>query len=147
LIVKAGNGAQYTFALGGADYANSSWTVTADDSGSGSYIVDPPAAVAAASHAATVVAGPNDELLLGGGGDTFVFAPLMGDDAIADMRFDPTHGPVDVIDLKAFHFATYQALLNATSDTAEGEVITLGGHSLVLEGVHKSDLHSDLFHL
>jgi len=41
----------------------------------------------------------------------------MGNDAIAHMQTDPKAGPTDVVDLKAFHIASYQALLATAQDT------------------------------
>jgi Ca2+-binding RTX toxin-like protein len=78
-------------------------------------------------YADTLVAGAgNDALTGGGGGDTFVFKPVMGNDAITDFHATTAAGPQDVIDLTAFHFSNYQALLAATTDTTQGVTIALG---------------------
>jgi hypothetical protein len=125
------------------DYSHSTWTPTQDANGTA--IVDPPAAAAHPVVTAAIDAGSGDHLFLGGGGDTFVFTPMMGNDAIAHMQTDPQAGPTDVVDLKAFHIASYQALLATAQDTPEGELLDIAGHTLALEGVHKAELHSDLF--
>jgi hypothetical protein len=82
---------------------------------------------------------------LAGGGDTFVFKPNMGDAIIRNFHADASEGPVDVLNLQAFHFADYQALLRGVTDTPGGDVIALDGHALTLEGVHDAQLHASLF--
>jgi hypothetical protein len=140
LTVDYQTNSQLTLKLAG-DYSQSTWTPTQDANGVA--IVDPPAAAHPAAGA-TIAAGPGDHLFVGGG-DTFVFTPLMGNDAIAHFGADPQAGPTDVVDLKAFHIASYQALLATAQDTPEGELLDIAGHTLALEGVHKAELHSDLF--
>jgi hypothetical protein len=142
LTVDYQTNSQLTFTLAG-DYSHSTWTPTQDAQGVA--LVDPPAAAAHSVAAATTAAGSGDHLFVGGGGDTFVFTPIMGNEAIAHFATDPQAGPTDVVDLKAFHIASYQALLASAQDTPEGELLDLAGHTLALEGVHKAELHSDLF--
>jgi hypothetical protein len=71
----------------------------------------------------------------------------MGNDVITDLHATAATGPVDTVDLSAFHFASYQSLLAATVDTSAGVTIALAGHTLTLDGVHETDLHASLFHL
>jgi hypothetical protein len=98
----------------------------------------------------TIVAGAGNDTLTGNytGGDTFVFKPNMGNDQITDLHTAGLNGTHDTIDLSAFHFANYQALLAATTTDASGDAtIALGSHTLTLDHVQKADLQSDLFHL
>ena len=100
------------------------------------------------AFADTLVAGAGNDVLTGkGGGDTFVFKPTMGNDVITDFHANSGSGPTDVVDLTAFHFASYQALLSNVTDTPTGEVITLGTHTVTLDGVHTAQLNANLFHL
>jgi hypothetical protein len=146
LTVEEGGGPTFNFKLDG-DYSTSTWTVNPGPNNLGVYITDPPASAAPATHAATIDVGAADEVLTAHGDDTFVFKPTMGNDAISGLHTERGSGSDDVVDVKAFHFASYQDLLTAMTDTPEGETINLGHHSLLLEGLHKSDLHADLFHL
>jgi Ca2+-binding RTX toxin-like protein len=99
-------------------------------------------------YADTLIAGAGNDTMTGkGGGDTFVFKPNMGNDVITDFHANSGSGPADVVDLTAFHFASYQALLSNVTDTPAGDVITLGTHTVTLDGVHTAQLHASLFHL
>ena len=161
----ASDGATQTLHLVG-NYSASSWTVTEDSANTGVDVVDPPAPTSSGGPAIlvgsadptvaqTLVGGPNaDRLVAGagddiltshGGGDTFVFKPNMGNDVITDFHAHPSSGPTDVIDLTAFHFASYQALLASATDAPAGETLGLAGHTLLLDGVHHAELHASLF--
>ena len=91
----------------------------------------------------------NDTLTGNGGGDTFVFKTTIGNDVITDLHPTATlANPADVIDLTAFHFANYNALLAAAVDTPAGEVLHLGPSAmLTLDNVHAANLNASLFHL
>jgi hypothetical protein len=139
-VHDSSDGATASFILAG-DHSTSTWTVTPDASGAGADIVDPPA-----KSSLGIVADAGDETLYGDGhGDTFVFKPNMGKDIVVNVHVDASQGPTDVVDVEAFHFADYQALLHDATDTSAGEVIALDGHALTLEGVHAAQLHASLF--
>jgi hypothetical protein len=140
-VHDSANGATAKLTLAG-DYSSSTWTITADAAHAGVDVVDPPAKAATSP----IVAGSGDQILTSlGGGDTFVFKPNMGNDEITNFHADAARGPTDTVDVSAFHFANYQALLHEAADTPAGEVITLDGHALTLDGVHGAELHASLF--
>jgi Ca2+-binding RTX toxin-like protein len=79
----------------------------------------------------------NDTLKGGGGDDTFVFAAGTGDDRVTD--FDALGG--DTIDVSAFSFGSFAALMGVMSDVAGNVVIQLDAHdSVTLMNVQKSEL-------
>jgi VCBS repeat-containing protein len=79
----------------------------------------------------------NDVLQGGGGNDTFVFADGTGDDRITD--FNALGG--DTIDVSAFGFGNFTALMGVASDVAGNVVIQLDADdSVTLMNVQKSEL-------
>ena len=80
----------------------------------------------------------NDTLYGGSGHDTFVFAANSGNDVISD--FTAGAGGVDVISFDDAVFANFAAVQAATSDTADGALISFTGGSVLLEGVTKAQL-------
>ncbi len=103
-----------------------------------------------AAYRDTIVAGAGNDTLTGNytGGDTFVFKTNMGNDQITDLHIAGLNGSHDILDVSAFHFANYQALVAVTTTDTNGDAtIALGTHTLTLDHVQKADLQSDLFHL
>jgi len=85
--------------------------------------------------------GGDDTLFGGAGADKFVFAHGTGQDTIGDFV-----SGTDKIDLTAFGFASYQAVINATHDVGGNAVIDLGnGDQVTLTGVTTAQLHSGDF--
>lgn len=87
-----------------------------------------------------------DRLTGGSGDDLFVIRNKGGHDIIQDFQ---TAGTIEKIDLTAFHFASFAALQTATTDNADGCVITLDGgaapDSVTLTGVFSIMLAADDF--
>jgi Ca2+-binding RTX toxin-like protein len=147
------NATQTLYLVG--DKSASSWTVTEDSANTGIDVVDPPSPAAVAGGAPSmtsssggqmILVGAGNDILTGhGGGDTFVFKPNMGNDVIKDFHANPSSGHTDAIDLTAFHFANYQALLATAKDGPAGETLDLHGHTLMLDGVHHAEMHASLF--
>jgi subtilisin-like proprotein convertase family protein len=90
----------------------------------------------------TLDGGAGDDILFGGAGsDVFVFVTGSDNDRIAD--FTTTD---DMIDLSAFGFADFTALLAVINDVASGAEIALGAFdSVILEGVFEASLTSSDF--
>jgi Ca2+-binding RTX toxin-like protein len=83
----------------------------------------------------------NDVLFGESGADVFVFEHLTGGDVIGD--FAPG---TDRIDLSAFGFSSYQAVVNSMHEVNGTTAIDLGGNDLVvLNGVAMSSLHAGDF--
>jgi serralysin len=96
--------------------------------------------------------GGNDSLWGGPNDDVFVFNVGSGNDVIND--FNQGNAAVfsavtehDVIDVQAYGFVDWNALLAATSDDVSGNaVIQLSAtDSITLAGVHTADLHQSDF--
>ncbi|GAB4071060.1 cadherin-like domain-containing protein [Ancylobacter sonchi] len=87
--------------------------------------------------------GEGDDVLKGGlGDDTFVFTENAGSDVIIDF----TTG--DVIEFSALDFATFDEVLAAMIDTAEGVVIQLddsGNNTVLVEDMTKNRFGADDF--
>ena len=83
--------------------------------------------------------GGDDVLYGDGGADTFVFGIGTGVDTVADFRVG-----IDKLDLSAFGFASFAALLEVVQDDGSGNsVIDLdGGDRVILRGVTKAQLSS-----
>ena len=86
----------------------------------------------------------NDFLTGGAGSDTFVFAAPVGtfagsgDDTITDFAAGS-----DRIDIAAYHFADFAAVMAQTADVGGAAVLTLDGQdSVTLTGVTKDQLHA-----
>ncbi|MGE0746053.1 MAG: Ig-like domain-containing protein [Rhodospirillales bacterium] len=90
----------------------------------------------------TLNGGADDDDLYGGAGnDVFVLAAGCGDDTIHDYAADR-----DQVDLSAFAFADFAAVLAATAYAGGDSTIDLGGgHSVVLVGVTLSGADADSF--
>jgi Ca2+-binding RTX toxin-like protein len=85
--------------------------------------------------------GGNDVLFGESGADTFVFGPLTGGDVIGD--FTPG---TDRIDLSAFGFSSYQAVINSMHEVNGTTAIDLGGNDLVIiNGITISSLQASDF--
>lgn len=80
----------------------------------------------------------NDILSGGAGSDRFVFASNSGKDVITD--FVAGAGGVDVIAFDDAVFGSFNAVKAATTDTADGALISFAGGSVLLEGVTKAQL-------
>jgi Ca2+-binding RTX toxin-like protein len=93
----------------------------------------------------TLTGGIGNDVLVGGtGDDLFVFANGDGDDVIDD--FVAGAGTDDVVDVTAFGFANFTALLAAASETGGNTTIALDGDdSVSLIGVRFASLHVDDF--
>ena len=93
----------------------------------------------------TLYGGTGDDILYGGSGnDLFVFANGDGNDTIMD--FTAGAGLADVIDIKDFNFADFNAVITASSDNGFDTTIALDGNdSLTLIGVRVADLNQDDF--
>ncbi|MGY2049090.1 calcium-binding protein [Methylobacterium sp. JK268] len=87
--------------------------------------------------------GPGNDVLTGGpGGDAFVISPDSGDDVITDLSAGPgmlDHLAVRGIAPEDLRFDETSAGVRISWDVAEGE------GSVLLQGVHKSDLAQDDF--
>src|SRR5262249_15849433 len=94
--------------------------------------------------------GSGRDLLLGGPGqdmmvrrpdnDTFLIRQGPGTDTSDDLQ------PGDRIDIRDFHFASFQAVLNAAHQSHDDVVIALGGgDQLVIGDAKLSDLHAEQF--
>jgi hypothetical protein len=78
------------------------------------------------------------------GNDLFVFANGDGDDIIMD--FTAGAGTHDVLDIAAFNFADFNAVLTASTQVNDGVVIALDADdSVTLLGVQLSNLHQGDF--
>jgi len=90
----------------------------------------------------TLAGGAGDDDLYGGdGNDVFVLAAGTGDDAIYDYVADR-----DQVDLSAFAFANFAAVLAATAFAGGDSTIDLGGgNSVVLVGVTLTGADADSF--
>lgn len=96
----------------------------------------------------TITGGAGDDEMNGGGGlNLFVFAPGEGADRI--VGFDAGPGVADVIDLSAFSFADFAAVLAAATNEVGGVVIDLdgapGGDQVQLHGLVAASLDADDF--
>ena len=88
----------------------------------------------------------NDTLTGAGGEDLFVFAPGRGSDRVADFAAGAEAG--DVVDLRAFDIAGFDALLARASEVDGSTVIDLGGgQTLTLTGVSNASLTAGDFFL
>ncbi len=88
--------------------------------------------------------GGNDTLIGDEGDDLFVIGPGDGQDIISD--FTPGAGTDDRIDLTAFGFANFNAILDRSSDAGADVVVDLdNGDQVTLIGVQKFELHDDDF--
>ncbi len=86
----------------------------------------------------------NDTLTGGDGDDEFIFAPGTGQDTVSDLR--PGQGTPDRIDLTAYLFGSFSALMSRASNSGSNAVIDLGsGDRVTLVGVQVSQLHNDDF--
>jgi len=86
----------------------------------------------------------NDTLVGGTGDDVFIFAPGSGQDVISD--FKPGQGSVDRIDLSAYGFADFAAVLSQASNSGSDVLLNLGnGNTITLKNVQVSQLHQDDF--
>ena len=88
-----------------------------------------------------LVGGRGRDLLVGGAdNDTFLIRQGTGTDTIADLQ------PGDRVDIRDFHFASFQAVLNAAHQSHDDVVIALGGgDQLAIEDAKLSDLHAEQF--
>src|SRR5262245_61713191 len=88
-----------------------------------------------------LVGGPGKDVMVGGAdNDTFLIRQGTGTDTIADLQ------PGDRIDIRDFHFASFQAVLNAAHQSHDDVVIALGGgDQLVIGDAKLSDLHAEQF--
>ena len=85
--------------------------------------------------------GGNDVLFGEGGADTFVFEHGTGGDVIGDFL-----AGTDKIDLHAFGFANFQALLNSMHEVNGTTAIDLGGGDfIVINGVASASFHAGDF--
>jgi len=85
--------------------------------------------------------GGNDVLFGESGADTFVFEHGTGGDVIGDFL-----SGTDKIDLSAFGFANFQALVNAMHEVNGTTAIDLGGGDfIVINGVAEASLHAGDF--
>jgi RTX calcium-binding nonapeptide repeat (4 copies)/Bacterial protein of unknown function (DUF839) len=81
-----------------------------------------------------------DELDGGEGNDKFLFRKGMGVDTIEHL------GAGDRVDLRDFHIASFQALINSAQKVGHDVVINLGsGDRIVLEDTQISSLHAEQF--
>ena len=88
--------------------------------------------------------GGNDTLIGDEGDDLFVIGPGYSQDIISD--FTPGAGTDDRIDLTAFGFANFNAILDRSSDAGADVVVDLdNGDQVTLIGVQKFELHDDDF--
>lgn len=82
--------------------------------------------------------GGNDKLTGGDGADRFVFSAATGEDTVVDFV-----SGTDKLDLIAYGFADFAAVLAATTDVGGNAVIDLGGgNSITLTGVLESQLQA-----
>jgi spore coat protein A, manganese oxidase len=89
-----------------------------------------------------LIGGAGSDTLTGSvGNDTFVFAYNFGKDVIADFAVGTVLAH-DTLDLRGLGFATFVAVLQATSDVGGAAVIDLGANSISLTGVSKSMLNA-----
>jgi RTX calcium-binding nonapeptide repeat (4 copies) len=88
-----------------------------------------------------LLGGPGKDVLVGGAdNDTFLIRQGTGLDSIADLQAG------DGIDIRDFHFASFQAVLDAAHPSQNDVVIDLGGDDkLVIEDAKLSDLHEEQF--
>jgi Ca2+-binding RTX toxin-like protein len=91
----------------------------------------------------TLDGGSGDDTLRGGGGDDlFVFTEPSENDTV--IGFQAGAASVDVLDLTAFGFADFNAVLAASSDNINGDVvISFQGGSVTLIDVSEAQLHAD----
>lgn len=90
--------------------------------------------------------GGNDTLYGGGGDDVFVFEDGSGHDVVGD--FKAGAGSPDVLDVSAFGFADFNALLSAAEDqggTADVTIALDDDDQVTLVGVRTADLHQGDF--
>jgi VCBS repeat-containing protein len=80
-------------------------------------------------------------------GDTFLFKPAAGNEPTADVDGANGQSHPDSVNLPAFHFANYQALVADTTIDPHGDVTLSDPHALTLDHVQKAALQSNLFHL
>ncbi|MCC0016240.1 MAG: PQQ-dependent sugar dehydrogenase [Rhodobiaceae bacterium] len=86
----------------------------------------------------------NDLMIGNGGNDTFVFGDGCNDDTITD--FSGGAGLGDQLNVAAFGFADFNAVLAAATDISGAVVIQLDADdSITLQGVAKADLAGDDF--
>jgi Ca2+-binding RTX toxin-like protein len=84
--------------------------------------------------------GKGNDLLFGGAGhDTFVFKAGFGRDIITDFEIEHAANH-DVLDLQNLGFANFRDLLQHTTNTGHGAVISIGADEIVLNDVNKFDL-------
>ena len=82
------------------------------------------------------------------GNDTFVFKNGTGNDLIVD--FEPSAildlGRHDLIDIRDFHFADFDAVMNAATEVGDGVFITLDADDAIfVQGVTKAQFAADDF--
>ena len=93
-----------------------------------------------------IFGGSGDDVISGGGGndkltgelgkDTFVFAPTDGRDSIDGFQND-----IDRIDLRAFHFASFDAAASHFAEqTGGGVIFTMGSDSIAITGIVMAQL-------
>lgn len=88
----------------------------------------------------TIIGSAGDDILKGGAGnDVFVFRPGGGHDTVTDYKLGTGTAPItDILDVSAFHFASFNALSAnfALSSSGTDTIITLDANtSLTLSGV------------
>ncbi|MDB5601912.1 MAG: hypothetical protein JWN71_3956 [Xanthobacteraceae bacterium] len=98
----------------------------------------------------TLIGGNGNDYFVGGAGND-VFDGGAGNDKYV-IRFGTGQDTIkhldanDRIDLRDFGFANGQAAINAFKNVGQDAVLILpGGDKLVIEGLHKADLHADQF--
>ncbi len=79
--------------------------------------------------------GGDDQLSGGAGADVFAFATTNGTDTITDFDVDE-----DILNLQEAEFSTFDAFLMATSETADGVMVSFGQTTIILTDVSVSDL-------
>ena len=84
--------------------------------------------------------GGNDKFDGGTGNDTYLIREGTGKDTIKSLDAG------DRIDVRDFHFASFQAVLDAAKQSGDHVTIALGGkNKLTIEHAQLSDLHADQF--
>ena len=99
-----------------------------------------------------LIGGPNDQLWGGPNDDTFKFKVASGNDVIQDfnqgnLAVGSTAPEHDIINVHAYGFTDWSALLAVISDDSAGDaVVQLSPtDSITLTGVHTANLHASDF--